>query len=203
VGNQTGLYKEESLREWQPGPWAGDFRVDCGVCPPYPVTGRDWGLLGELVGRVYFDMLNRHLGDRSWVWNLTQMTVKIVGSAAGAVVVHAFDPSTWEAEAEAGGFLSSRPAWSTEWVPGQPGLHRETLSRKTEEKKKKKKSLTSVGCLLTFVIFGYQESNQGLVYPSKFLLSLNYVATPFYFLRQVLINLPRLPLNSQSFCPSL
>jgi hypothetical protein len=28
-----------------------------------------------------------------------------------AVVVHAFNPSTWEAEA--GGFLSSRPAWST------------------------------------------------------------------------------------------
>jgi hypothetical protein len=43
------------------------------------------------------------------------------------VVVHAFNPSTWEAEA--GEFLSSRPAWSTEWVPGQPGLHRETLSR--------------------------------------------------------------------------
>ena len=28
-----------------------------------------------------------------------------------AVVAHAFIPSTWEAEA--GGFLSSRPAWST------------------------------------------------------------------------------------------
>jgi hypothetical protein len=28
------------------------------------------------------------------------------------VVLHAFNPSTWEAEA--GGFLSSRPAWSTE-----------------------------------------------------------------------------------------
>jgi hypothetical protein len=28
-----------------------------------------------------------------------------------AVVAHAFNPSTWEAEA--GGFLSSRPAWST------------------------------------------------------------------------------------------
>jgi hypothetical protein len=27
------------------------------------------------------------------------------------VVAHAFDPSTWEAEA--GGSLSSRPAWST------------------------------------------------------------------------------------------
>jgi hypothetical protein len=43
------------------------------------------------------------------------------------VVAHAFTPST--REAEAGGFLSSRPAWSTKWVPGQPGLHRETLSR--------------------------------------------------------------------------
>jgi hypothetical protein len=29
-----------------------------------------------------------------------------------AVVAHAFNPSTWEAEA--GGFLGSRPSWSTE-----------------------------------------------------------------------------------------
>jgi hypothetical protein len=50
------------------------------------------------------------------------------------MVAHAFNPSTQEAEA--GGFLSSRPAWSTEWVPGQPGLYRE---RKTKKKKKKKK----------------------------------------------------------------
>jgi hypothetical protein len=28
------------------------------------------------------------------------------------VVAHAFNPSTWEAEA--GGFLSSRPSWTTE-----------------------------------------------------------------------------------------
>jgi hypothetical protein len=49
------------------------------------------------------------------------------------VVAHAFDPSTQEAEA--GRFLSSRPAWSTEWVPGQPGLYRETLCwKKTKEK---------------------------------------------------------------------
>jgi hypothetical protein len=52
-------------------------------------------------------------------------------------VAHAFNPST--REAEAGGFLSSRPAWSTKWVPGQPGLYRETLSRKNQKKKKKKK----------------------------------------------------------------
>jgi hypothetical protein len=44
------------------------------------------------------------------------------------VVVHAFNPSTWETEA--GRFLSARPAWSTEWVPGQPELYRETLSQK-------------------------------------------------------------------------
>jgi hypothetical protein len=49
------------------------------------------------------------------------------------VVAHSFNPSTWEAEA--GEFLSSRPAWSTEWVPGQPGLQRETLSWKTKKQK--------------------------------------------------------------------
>jgi hypothetical protein len=50
------------------------------------------------------------------------------------VVAHTFDPSTWEAEA--GGFLSSRPAWSTEWVPGQPGLYRETLSQTNKQTNK-------------------------------------------------------------------
>jgi hypothetical protein len=54
-----------------------------------------------------------------------------------AVVAHAFNPST--REAKAGGFLSLRPAWSTKWVPGQPGLHRETLSRKTKKQTTKTK----------------------------------------------------------------
>jgi hypothetical protein len=49
------------------------------------------------------------------------------------MVMHAFNPSTREVEAS--GFLSSRPAWSTKWVPGQPGLYRETLSRKSQKKK--------------------------------------------------------------------
>jgi hypothetical protein len=53
-------------------------------------------------------------------------------------VAHAFNPSTWEAEA--GGFLSSRPDWSTKWVPGQPGLYRETLSRKNKTKQNKTKT---------------------------------------------------------------
>ena len=48
--------------------------------------------------------------------------------------MHAFNASTWEAEV--GGILISRPASSTEWIPGQPGLHRETLSGKSQKKKK-------------------------------------------------------------------
>ena len=46
---------------------------------------------------------------------------------AGQMVAHVFNPSTWKAEA--GESLSLRPAWSTERVPGQPGQHREILSR--------------------------------------------------------------------------
>jgi hypothetical protein len=52
------------------------------------------------------------------------------------VVEHAFNPSSWEAEA--GRFLSLRPAWSTQWVPGQQGIHRETLSRKTKNQNQTK-----------------------------------------------------------------
>jgi hypothetical protein len=56
-------------------------------------------------------------------------------SAIELVVAHAFNPST--REAEAGGFLSSRPAWSTKWVLEQPELYRETLSEKTKQDKTK------------------------------------------------------------------
>jgi hypothetical protein len=52
------------------------------------------------------------------------------------VVVHAFNPSPWEAEA--GGFLSSRPGLQSESQDIQPGLYRETLSRKKPKRKKKK-----------------------------------------------------------------
>jgi hypothetical protein len=48
---------------------------------------------------------------------------------------HAYNPSTWETED--GRFLSSKPAWSTKWVPEQPGLYRETLSLKTNKNKNK------------------------------------------------------------------
>ena len=43
-------------------------------------------------------------------------------------MANTFNPST--REAETGRSLSLRPAWSTEWVPAQIGIHRETLSSK-------------------------------------------------------------------------
>ena len=52
------------------------------------------------------------------------------------MVTHAFNPST--RESEAGRFLTSRPAWSTRWVPGQPG-QRNPVSRGKKNKKQKTK----------------------------------------------------------------
>ena len=48
------------------------------------------------------------------------------------MVVHTFNPSTQEAEA--GEFLSSRPAWST-----ARAIQRNPVSKNQKEKKKKKK----------------------------------------------------------------
>jgi hypothetical protein len=46
---------------------------------------------------------------------------------------YTFNLNTWEAEA--GKSLSSRPAWSTEWVPGQPATQRNLVLKKKERKK--------------------------------------------------------------------
>jgi hypothetical protein len=61
-------------------------------------------------------------------------------NSSQAVVVQAFNPST--REAEAGRSLSSRPAWPTELVPGQPGLQRNSVSKKKKNKKKQNKQKT-------------------------------------------------------------
>lgn len=49
------------------------------------------------------------------------------------MVVHTFNSNI--REAEAGGSLSSKLAWALEWVPGQLGLHGETLSPKKPQNK--------------------------------------------------------------------
>ena len=50
------------------------------------------------------------------------------------LLANPFNPSTQEAEA--GWFLSSRPAWSPKWVTGQLGIYKETLSLKTNQPNK-------------------------------------------------------------------
>jgi hypothetical protein len=55
------------------------------------------------------------------------------------VVAHAFDPSTWEAEA--GGFLSSRPAWSqSEFQDSQGYTEKPCLEKQQQQKKTKTKT---------------------------------------------------------------
>jgi hypothetical protein len=76
-------------------------------------------------------VVSHHISSGNWTW------VPCKSDKWPGVVAHTFNPST--REGEAGGFLSSRPAWSTKWVPGQPGLHRETLSQKNQNKQTNKK----------------------------------------------------------------
>jgi hypothetical protein len=71
---------------------------DTELCAPFP---REEGLL-SFFSSIYFCFV---LSAKIFVhWFRIYIS--------WAVVAHAFNPSTWEAEA--GGFLSSRPAWSTE-----------------------------------------------------------------------------------------
>jgi hypothetical protein len=75
--------------------------------------------------------------------NIKWISSSVIDVNCRAVMEQAFNPSTWEAEA--GGFLSSRPAWSTKWVPGQPGLQRNSVLKnqkpKTKNQKKKKQTI--------------------------------------------------------------
>lgn len=54
------------------------------------------------------------------------------------IVVHAFNAMHLGLMAEAGGCLSLRPTWPTQQVPGQPGVHRETLSQEQHNKQETK-----------------------------------------------------------------
>jgi hypothetical protein len=88
-------------------------------------------------------------------------------------VAHTFNPSTQEAEA--GGFLSSRPAWSTKLVPGQLGLHREkpclknkTKQNKTKQNKKpKNQKLTNVFKLMNYDYMQILKANWLFSHDSK------------------------------------
>jgi hypothetical protein len=71
------------------------------------------------------------LGMELWSLGLVAKTIIVwvtTNPFLKSIMCWVVNPST--KEAEVGRSLSSRPAWSTEWVPGQLGLHRETLSWK-------------------------------------------------------------------------
>jgi hypothetical protein len=56
--------------------------------------------------------LKAYIWSSRIAWTTQRDSVSKIQRLEPSVVVHAFNPST--REAEAGGFLSSRPAWSTE-----------------------------------------------------------------------------------------
>jgi hypothetical protein len=66
-----------------------------------------------------------------------------------ALVAHAFNPSTWEAEA--GRFLSPRPACSTESSRTARATQRNLVSKKPKKKKNQNKTFLSVPFVKVFV----------------------------------------------------
>jgi hypothetical protein len=82
------------------------LRVYCSITPPSCIAKHST-VAQPCTGLYYRDFTRDHVqarlaGDISELKN---------GKWRRAVVVHAFNPSTWEAEA--GRFLSSMPAWSS------------------------------------------------------------------------------------------
>jgi hypothetical protein len=142
LGNEPGFSTKPLYSlgtEWPPGLWS---LVDIGTLGQHSgasTTGFQWSVrktriqcsdlsLRTLFYVAYF--LDRVSGIPGWSW-------------AFYVV---------EDDLEAGGFLSSRPAWSTGWVPGQPGLHRETLSRKTKKQNKQTKTKQTLNSWPSWVL---------------------------------------------------
>ena len=68
---------------------------------------------------------------RQQVWPRLKEYLSV--SRAGSKTRHTFNSSTWEAEA--GGSLSFRPAWSTEWIPGQLSYSEKPCLKKQKQKK--------------------------------------------------------------------
>jgi hypothetical protein len=66
--------------------------------------------MDNFLDRYYIPKLNQEQVKRP----ISHKEIEVIKNlpTSRAVVAHTFNPSTWEAEA--GRFLSSRPAWSTE-----------------------------------------------------------------------------------------
>ena len=78
-------------------------------------------------GVTGLDVTRNRTGPNSSLWMMDFFFV-FKTPLCLAVVAHAFSPSTWEAEA--GGFLSSRPAWSTEFQDSHGYTEKPCLEKK-------------------------------------------------------------------------
>jgi hypothetical protein len=91
----------------------------------------------------------------SFLFNLESFLIK---NLKPGLVAHAFNPST--REAEAGGFLSLRPAWSTELSSRTARATQRNPVSKNQKKKKEKKFLKNIKRIVLFlgiVWFAYQK----------------------------------------------
>lgn len=52
--NMAGLYREGKQKESSPASQLGKFKM--GVCQPYPIACRNWGMLREPGDRGHFQM---------------------------------------------------------------------------------------------------------------------------------------------------
>ena len=77
--------------------------------------------------------LNKEKNYNSWMLEITQIPFN------ENYIQKCGTFTQWKTTQEAGRFLSSRAAWSTEWFPGHPGPYRDILSRKNKNKKQKNK----------------------------------------------------------------
>jgi hypothetical protein len=123
-----------------------ELQYGCKESKPGPLEEQ----LALLICELYLHLLNKSFFFLKKKKKRKERNSRKMFSSRAGVVAHTFNPST--REAEAGGFLSSRSAWSTKWVPGQPGLYRETLSQKQTNKQTKKKETKDV-LLYTFLLF--------------------------------------------------
>jgi hypothetical protein len=83
----------------------------------------------------------RSPGSREWQVPYSFLIFKKKKKKSRVVVAHTFNLSTWEAET--GGFLSSRPAWSTKSSRTAKTIQRNPVL-KNQKKKKKERALSTL-----------------------------------------------------------
>ena len=104
--------------------------------------------------RFHLRLVLNSVGSPGWLELETVVPLQSIGIQAWHLACsrasdHPFNPSTREAEASRIS-VSSRPAWSAEWITGQPGPHRNPVSKTKINKQKGLGRLFVLCALLSF-----------------------------------------------------